>query len=115
MAKWTGWWEQRGFGHRTMHNLVIDIAADGAATGSGNDCVGLFTFEGLFGANGRVSLVKHYIGRHRVSYEGHNSGEGIFGTWYILPGWTGKFALRPIADSEEAYDEIEELVPVGGP
>jgi len=40
---------------------------------------------------------------------------GIFGTWYIFPGWAGKFALRPIVDSEEAYDEIEELVPVVGP
>ena len=62
-------------------------------------------------ADGTVSLIKQYIGRHWVSYEGQNSGEGIFGRWSISDYWTGKFALRPLADSEEACDEIQELVP----
>ena len=97
-----------------MHNLVLDMAADGTVTGSGDDCIGPFTFEGQFRADGSVSLIKQYIGRHSVSYEGHNSGEGIFGTWSISGLWTGKFALRPIADSMVGFDEIHELVPARG-
>ena len=113
MAKWTGWWEQRGLGRHTMHNLVLDVAASGVVTGRGEDCVGLFTFDGQFLTNGAISLVKQYVGCHRVSYEGQNSGEGIFGTWYI-PGFnTGKFALRPEADGSAICNEIQELAPVG--
>ncbi len=77
------------------------------------DCIGTFTFEGEFRPDGTISLEKQYIGRHRVYYDGHNSGEGIFGTWCISGCWTGKFALRPVAESEDAYDEIPELVPAG--
>ena len=113
MAKWTGWWEQRRLGRRMMHNLVLDVAADGEVSGSGDDCIGPFTFEGQFRADGTVSLIKQYIGRHWVSYEGQNSGEGIFGTWCISGYWTGKFALRPLAGSDDACDEIQEMVPVG--
>ncbi len=115
MAKWTGWWEQRGLGRRTMHNLVLDVAANGVVKGSGDDCIGPFTFEGQFRHNGTVSLIKQYIGRHWVSYEGQNSGEGIFGTWCIEGFWTGRFALRPLADSEDACDEIQASVPAGRP
>jgi hypothetical protein len=120
MANWTGWWEQRGLGRRTMHNLVLDVAADGAVTGGGEDCIGPFSFDGQCRPDGTVSLVKQYLGRHSVSYEGRNSGEGIFGTWFIpglwllAPGFnTGKFAIRPIADSTHASREIQELAPVG--
>jgi hypothetical protein len=113
MAKWTGWWEQRGLGRRMMHNLVLDVAADGTVVGGGEDCVGSFTFTGQLRADGTISLVKQYIGRHRVSYEGHNSGEGIFGTWHISNFWTGRFALRPFAESKMGHGEIQELAPVG--
>ncbi len=115
MARWTGWWEQRGLGRRTMHNLVLDIAADGMVSGGGEDCIGPFTFEGRFRPDGMISLVKQYLGRHWVRYEGCNSGEGIFGTWDISGFWTGRFALRPLADSEDACDEIHELAPAGQP
>jgi hypothetical protein len=113
MAKWTGWWEQYGLGRRTMHNLVLEVAAGGVVTGSGEDCIGPFTFEGQFRADGTVSLTKQYIGRHWVSYKGQNSGEGIFGTWWISDFWTGKFALRPLAEGEDECDEIRELAPAG--
>ncbi len=115
MAKWTGRWEQRGYGRQKMHNLVLDVAANGVVTGGGNDCIGPFTFEGQFRPDGTISLVKQYIGRHWVSYEGHNSGEGIFGTWCIDGFWTGRFALRPLAESAIACDEIQELVPSPSP
>ena len=114
MANWTGWWEQRGLGRRTMHNLVLDVVANGVVTGSGDDCIGPITFEGQFRHDGTVSLIKQYIDRHWVSYEGQDSGEGIFGTWCISGFWTGKFALRSLADSEDACDEIQELVNLPG-
>jgi len=113
MANWTGWWEQRGLGRRMMHNLVLDIAADGTVRGSGEDCIGRFTFDGRFQPDGTISLVKQYLGRHWVSYEGHNSGEGIFGTWNISDFWRGNFALRPAAEGEDACDEIQALAPAG--
>jgi hypothetical protein len=47
MAKWTGWWEQRYFGRRTMQKLVLDVAAGGTVAGSGEDCIGRFTFSGV--------------------------------------------------------------------
>jgi hypothetical protein len=111
MAKWTGWWEQRGLGRRMMHNLVLEIAADRSVSGGGEDCIGPFTFAGRFRADGTVSLVKQYLGRHCVSYEGQNSGEGIFGTWWISNFWPGKFALRPVTDGECASAEIQEMAP----
>ena len=52
MAKWTGWWEQRGLGRRTMHNLVLNVATNGVVTGGGDDCIGPFTFDGQFRADG---------------------------------------------------------------
>ena len=114
MARWTGWWEQRGLGRRMMRNLVLNLAADGTVTGGGDDCIGPFSFKGHFLPDGTVSLVKQYVGRHSVSYQGHNSGEGIFGTWNISGLWTGQFALRPIAaGDEDAREEIHELVPAG--
>jgi hypothetical protein len=111
MAKWTGWWVQRGLGRNSMYDLVLDIAPDGRVTGGGVDCIGEFTFEGHFRNNGTVSLDKRYIGRHRVFYEGCNSGEGIFGTWSI-PGFNrGRFALRPIAETTSDRAAIQQLTP----
>jgi len=115
MAKWSGWWEQRVLGRQKMRNLVLDVDPDGAVIGSGEDCVGPFTFDGQFRTDGTVSLVKQYLGRHQVIYEGCNSGEGVFGIWHIPGLWsgyhTGNFALRPRPDGSAECDEIQELVP----
>jgi hypothetical protein len=100
-----------------MRNLVLVIDAQGRVTGGGDDCVGPFTFSGQFHADGQITLEKQYIGRHRVTYEGRNSGEGIFGTWHIPDGWffyeSGKFALRPLADGATDLEEIRELAAQG--
>ena len=115
MAKWTGWWEQRVLGRQNMHNLLLDVAVDGTVTGEGDDCVGPFTFRGQLRSDGTLSLVKQYLGRHRVIYEGCNSGEGVFGIWHIPGFWsaynTGKFALTPTAEGSTTCDQIQELVP----
>jgi hypothetical protein len=112
MARWSGWWEQRGLGRQPMRNLVLAIGAEGLVSGRGEDCVGRFTFSGRFYADGQIALEKQYIDRHRVAYEGRNSGEGIFGTWHITDPWlfydSGKFALRPVADDFAGLDEIQE-------
>lgn len=112
MAKWTGWWKQRGLGRQKMHNLVLEVGPDGRVVGGGDDCVGPFTFRGQFRPDGTVSLLKQYIGRHQVVYEGCNSGEGVFGTWRI--GFdAGRFALRPVAGGTAESVEIEQLLPAG--
>ena len=87
MAKWTGWWEQRVIGRRTMHDLVLDVAAGGAVTGSGEECVGPFTFEGRFQPDGTISLVKQYIGvigsSTRPEFRGRHFWHlGHPGIWY---------------------------------
>ncbi len=110
MAKWSGWWEQRDYGRQKMHDLVLEVDPIGMVSGEGEDCIGPFTFYGRFRLDGSVSLVKQYLGRHRVYYEGTNSGEGIFGNWHIPAFGLGKFALRPVADNSAQRDQIEELV-----
>jgi hypothetical protein len=78
-------------------------------TGNGVDCIGTFTFRGEFRRDGTISLLKQYLGRHQVLYEGSNSGEGIFGTWYIGRYDSGRFALRPLADGSAECDEIQQI------
>jgi hypothetical protein len=50
MARWSGWWEQRGYGRQEMRNLVLNVGPDGSLSGSGEDCVGKFTFAVRQGA-----------------------------------------------------------------
>jgi hypothetical protein len=117
MARWSGWWEQRGYGRQEMCNLVLNVGPDGSLSGSGEDCIGKFTFSGTIFP--RVELVKQYLGRHSVLYVGTNAGEGIFGTWRIpgldlCPGFnTGRFALFPTKDSASGGTAIRELKPAG--
>ena len=118
MAKWSGWWEQRGYGRQEMRNIVLKVGPEGDVSGSGDDCVGVFTITGTIAAE--VTLVKQYFRRHSLHYVGTNSGEGIFGTWHApgapeIPGLTsGRFALFPIRDSSSSdYVAIRELEPAG--
>ncbi len=116
MMKWSGWWEQTGYGRQEMHNLSLDVDVDGMVKGQGEDCVGRFTFRGQFWPDGTVSLVKQYLCRHAVYYEGCNSREGIFGRWFIrglrAAYDSGRFALCPVAIGLANCEAIEELVPV---
>ena len=117
MARWSGWWEQRGFGRQEMHDLVLNVDPAGEVSGSGNDCIGSFTIAGNISAE--VALVKQYVRRHSLLYFGSNSGEGIFGTWQVpgapaIPGLTsGRFALFPTRDSTSDRAAIRELKPTG--
>ena len=46
MAKWSGWWEQQGYGRQEMRNLLLEVSPEGEMSGTGDDCVGSFTIKG---------------------------------------------------------------------
>jgi hypothetical protein len=89
---------------------------DNRIEGEGDDCIGPFTFQGHYDTHGNVSMVKQYIGQHRLSYQGTYDGEGtIFGRWVYSPSWTGAFALRLEAAELEGLEAVETLAaPSGG-
>ena len=117
VAKWSGWWEQRGLGRQEMRNLVLNVDPAGELSGSGDDCVGSFTIAGNLSAE--VRLVKRYVRRHSLLYVGTNSGEGIFGIWQVpgapaIPGLTsGKIRPVPIRDFTSDRTVVRELKPAG--
>src|SRR4051794_34784171 len=93
---WRGYWEQAGYGRQPMHDLVLRFGG-GQVEGSGRDCIGRFTFAGTYDDRGSVTLVKQYVGRHRVQYQGTYDGEGtIYGRWSIYDVYSGPFALSPV-------------------
>jgi hypothetical protein len=92
---WRGYWQQVGWGRQPMHDLRLRFVA-GTVQGTGHDCIGAFTFHGSYDEQGTVLLVKQYVGRHCVHYNGRYDGEGtIFGRWNIGASWSGPFALSP--------------------
>ncbi len=94
-GSWRGYWEQAEWGRQAMRDLVLRFDG-GEINGEGEDVIGRFTFRGRYGADGTVTLVKQYAGRHAVVYRGQYDGEGtIFGRWSIGALWSGPFALRP--------------------
>jgi hypothetical protein len=108
---WRGYWEAAGWGRQEMQELVLRFA-DGKVTGDGVDRVGRFTFRGTYEPSGTVTLVKQYIGRHQVIYQGQHDGEGtIFGRWTIPPLGSGPFALAPVTAGPPADTPIPEFIP----
>jgi hypothetical protein len=106
---WKGFWDQAGWGRQEMRGLVLRFAG-GAVEGEGRDVVGRFTFRGRYDDQGHVSMVKQYVGRHQVHYEGRYDGEGtIFGQWSIGELWRGKFALSPVRAKPDPEAPIEPL------
>jgi hypothetical protein len=84
---------------------------EGQIDGEGDDCIGRFTFRGGYNERGHVTMVKQYVGKHRLLYEGSYDGEGtIFGRWTFSPTWTGPFALK-LEAAEADEQEIAEIVP----
>lgn len=111
---WRGYWEQKGFGRQSMHDLTLQFNG-GEVRGTGVDCIGRFTFEGTCDGQGKVVMVKQYLGRHQVLYRGQFDGEGtIFGQWSIWPLDRGEFVLSIVRDRESAA-EMKEIVPIGEP
>jgi hypothetical protein len=92
-GRYRGYWEQVFWGRQPMNDLVLHFE-DGIITGDGEDVIGKFTFSGRYDKQGTLVMVKQYLGKHQVHYEGRYDGEGtIHGTWSIGSLWTGPFAL----------------------
>jgi hypothetical protein len=94
-GSWQGYWEQVIWGRQSMRDLVLRFDG-GLVEGEGVDVIGRFTFLGEYDSQGSVTLVKQYLGKHAVLYNGRHDGEGtIYGRWSIGEEWSGPFALRP--------------------
>jgi hypothetical protein len=108
-GEWRGYWEQPGWGRQPMTGLVLHFA-DGRIEGEGRDVVGRFTFSGEYDERGHVVLVKQYLKKHQVLYQGTYDGEGtIFGQWSISSLWSGNFALAPVHAEPDPDAPIEEI------
>ena len=108
---WRGYWDQEAWGRQLMGPLVLRFR-DGRIEGEGRDVIGHFTFEGQYDDRGAIHMVKQYLGRHQVHYQGVYDGEGtIFGQWLIPPFWSGAFALSPVIGRPPADALIEDLSP----
>ena len=79
--------------------------------GGGKDVVGRFTVEGEYDpTTGRVRMVKQYVGKHAVVYDGSPDGEGcVAGTWSIWGIHTGPFLLRPVVAKPTGDEPIHDL------
>jgi|SRR5579883_2605642 len=131
---WRGFWEQPAYGRQPMEDFHLRFR-DGRVDGHGRDVVGKFVFRGEYdGQTGRVRMVKQYLGKHQVVYDGEPDGEGsIIGTWSIPPGfdtdapgpgatgqlkealdalgivWRGPFLLRPTHGPAGGDEPIAEI------
>ena len=90
----------------------LQLAVDGRAVdGVGTDIIGPFTLQGLISDDGRVSILKDYLGRHSVRYEGQHDGEGrMWGVW-SLPGFNGRWMIALRRQRGDATDDIDDLAP----
>ena len=106
---WKGYWDQLGWGRQEMRGLVLRFAG-GTVEGGGDDVIGRFTFHDRYDDRGHVTMVKRYVGRHEVLYEGRYDGEGtVFGRWTIGDIWEGNFALTPVRAKPGPDAPIEPL------
>lgn len=119
---WRGFWEQSHYGRQPMKEFHLTFR-DGAIGGRGVDVVGHFVLSGDFDPNtGRVRMVKQYLGKHQVLYEGGPDGEGsIAGTWSVGAEWpresslsssgvsTGPFLMQPVLSRPSGDEPILEV------
>lgn len=112
-SAWRGYWEQRGWGRQPMHDVVLAIR-EGVVAGQGRDCVGRFTFQGTWDSQGVVSMMKQYVRKHQVLYQGQYDGEGtIFGHWSIALFDSGEFMLSLVPDRAACAELAECFEPSG--
>ena len=106
-----GWWQQHGLGRQPMLDLHMEFDG-GQISGSGRDIVGPFKFSGTINAQGRVAMVKDYLGQHDVEYLGTYDGEGLmWGEWHIgalKDRWMIK--LRGARSSTTRQADVAEIV-----
>lgn len=109
-GRWDGFWVQAHLGRQPMTPFSLHFT-NGRITGEGRDVVGRFTFEGSYDSRtGAVRMLKQYVGKHWVLYEGEPDGEGsIQGTWSIGEDYTGAFLLRPRLAKPTGDEPIQEI------
>ena len=101
-----GWWQEIGYGRQPMCDLRLQFDG-GRISGSGHDIVGLFTFRGTLSDEGRVVMVKRYLGQHSVDYVGQYDGEGIlWGDWHI-GHLTDQWLIKIKNTTSSALDDLE--------
>ena len=104
---WLGFWIQRGYGKQSM-SLSLGFA-NGRVDGAGRDIVGQFTFSGTYDLKtGCVQIVKQYLGKHRVLYDGANQGDGmwLWGLW-TLRYLRGGFHLWPEGEEDPTIHRLK--------
>ena len=95
-----------------MDGLRLAVAGH-EINGVGTDIIGPFTLQGLISDDGRVSILKDYLGRHSVRYEGQHDGEGRkWGVW-SLPGFNGRWMIAFRRELRGELDDIRQLGPRG--
>lgn len=112
-GQWRGFWQQEGFGRQPMEEFTIAFKGR-QIRGHGRDIVGTFTIRGeCEPATGAIAMIKHYLGRHTVRYQGAPDGEGsILGTWTIegmLGEQSGPFLIQPAMPLDVGSLPIREL------
>jgi hypothetical protein len=114
---WRGVWEQTPYGRQPMEAFELHFR-DGGVRGHGLDVIGPFTFSGKYDqGTGHVRMVKKYIGRHEVLYDGQPDGEGnITGKWTVTVTFagrdyltTGPFLLTPDLPRPTGDEPIYEI------
>lgn len=86
---------------QNIHNIHLTFRGE-TVSGSGYDVVGRFTMMGTV-ADGRVEVIKQYVGAHTVIYYGNiNSAGCIVGRWKIYPYDGGGFLWVPPGIDSEA-------------
>ena len=101
-----GWWEQECLGRQPMHNLQLRFDSRRIA-GSGHDIIGSFTMIGTIAPDGKVTIIKRYLGMHAVRYVGSYDGEGLmWGQWWIGP-LHNRWLIKIMPSSAHAASVLE--------
>jgi len=82
---------------------------DGRVSGVGLDSVGRFDFGGTYDLKtGRAIMMKQYVGRHTVEYDGINQNDGLWlwGTWNIR-SFRGGFHLWPEGEDDPTQRRLK--------
>lgn len=88
---WEGHYEQSGTKHDITCFFKID-EDDGDAFGIGHDSIGTSLWTGEVD-DGKIRLVKQYIGKHQVVYTGSLAGKEFSGKWNVGAA-SGDFHLK---------------------
>jgi hypothetical protein len=92
---WKGFFLQKSHPGRNWMKLELTFA-EGKVVGSGSDWVGKFVMNGSYETeSGKCQMLKGYVGRHSVNYQGYNEGKGIWGTWRFESVDHGGFYIWP--------------------